>query len=413
VGFVLPLVTSAAYEIARSRLDQAHPDTLPTHAGAWLREQLERRSLSDAIDVRIDPSEKRRVDAFSPSGSFIVLSQLTYCKADPSFWAVAAHELGHALVYRSSWLVAAIFSVARQGSTFLLGLAGTLAFSNILFRSQVVNQVLMAAALAGFALELVVLIDEALASVRAMAILGQDERLGRRELRGAGLTLLVAFGTYLVGAVGTGIFVVERDVFIRALALAPPFEPGPLPSTFRLILLAVLTLLVSWLAARELRILVHGEPAHTLEAVQSAARRRIFRDVIRGATTLSFVALAYDMPFGLAFVFACVFAIRSSLVTVLLLAMPPMAVCSLCCIAPVLMALAALTMKYARDEQSAAFDAATASSHAEVIRSQDEFRRAALALHNDPPWTERTKRFAVAFGALPMVVLFWVLLAAR
>ena len=66
-------------------------------AGEWLQEEVSRRALP--VRVLVAPSEKEGVDAFMPRARIIRLSRTSYMKRDPAHWAIAAHELGHALLY--------------------------------------------------------------------------------------------------------------------------------------------------------------------------------------------------------------------------------------------------------------------------------------------------------------------------
>ncbi len=411
VGVALQIATSTAYEIIRGRLDRAHPDTLPLTAGSWLRETIDRMGLAK-LQVLVHPSKKTGVDAFAPSAGTIVLSQLTYCKSDPSFWAIAAHELGHAIVHRSTWLVGAIFALARRGSTTLLGLAGTFALANILFRSHEVNRIVMSCAYAALALTAVVLVDEAAASIRAMRILREDGRLGPRDLGGARAALAAAFFTYLMGLVGTCVFVASRDVFVRALDSAPPLVPSSGPGPLRLVLLAAVTLWLLLLFSKDVGDLRRRTEKTSLEQVARESRRRLGRDVVRGASALVFVAMVYDLPFGLWFVLACMLAIRSSMAAILVVLLPLFALLGLVAIVPMLV-VAMLAVRRSGDEASPAFESARQAAEVDIEKSKAEMVERALAFENRPPWSERLDRALTVLGVVPALVLFWAFQLSR
>ncbi len=403
VGFLLPLVTSVAYEMIRTRLDRMHPDTLPVSAGEWLRDQVAQRGLAD-LRVLIHPDKQGGVDAYAPNATTILLSQLTFRKSDPTYWAIAAHELGHALVHRSARVLAVAFSVARSGKGVLLAIAGTLTLVNTLFRSQELNQVLMSCALGALAFSTVVLVDEAAASVRAMRVLRGDERLGPLELRAARHALWAAFGTYLAGFVGTSVFVLSADAFVAALEQAPPLVAAAPPSRLRLAAAAVTTLMLLLLVARDTRSLRRTIPATSVDQVGRERRVHQRRELTRGAVALVFVALVYDLPYGLLFMFASVLAIRASIRVVVVLTMPLYLLLGLLLFIPASL-VAVLLLRRTQTETNGT-DAAV--PEAEMTTSEAAMTESMLAFVNQPPLRDRLARAFAVLGTLPVVVIFWM-----
>ena len=53
---LIQLVLTAAYRAVRKGLDRRYPDVLPAGAGAWLRQELRRRSLDGSIQVIVTGS---------------------------------------------------------------------------------------------------------------------------------------------------------------------------------------------------------------------------------------------------------------------------------------------------------------------------------------------------------------------
>src|SRR5262245_24587047 len=138
--FALQYGIALSYERARGWLDRRHPDDLPLHAGDWLKERIRAMAI-DGLEVAGGPENQKQVDAYLPSAKLILLTPTTYTKNDVSYWAVAAHELGHALADRGSRAYELLTSGARAWLASIVGLASSILFANMFYRLPLLNQV--------------------------------------------------------------------------------------------------------------------------------------------------------------------------------------------------------------------------------------------------------------------------------
>jgi Zn-dependent membrane protease YugP len=161
---LIALLTRLGYFVARAALDRAVPDDLPIDAGTWAAQQAARTGL--AVDVVAGGGE----GSYDPLRRIVVLSPETFQKRDPSFWAIAAHELGHAQLHRRApgcyWLLAAVrVGGAALGSLSTAFLIGTLVCGVAL--APIARALLVVAVVA----DAVVLLEELDASRRARRML--------------------------------------------------------------------------------------------------------------------------------------------------------------------------------------------------------------------------------------------------
>src|SRR5512135_1541533 len=174
--FVLGLAIDYGYSWIAGWLDRKHPDDLPLTTGEWVQARVRELGLDD-LSVLAAPEKSGFFDAYFPSAKTILLRGTTYAKNDVSFWAIGAHELGHALVHRRSrfWSALARFARLERGSA--IGVGSMLMFANMWYGLPVVADVafwIFAAALAG---DVLVMADEARASFVARGLLGRDGAL--------------------------------------------------------------------------------------------------------------------------------------------------------------------------------------------------------------------------------------------
>lgn len=194
---VLPQVFNAiaglVARVVASRLDHYIPDDLPMTAGQWLEQQL----AAGGIRVAAVRSEGLMEGAYIEPSRLILLNKASYFKKDPVFWAVAAHELGHAqmeqrhpvlstLIWFGKWLR---WLFATAGLAIVLG--------NVLYAIPAAFEIAFYCLTAAIGLEACVLVDESAASRGAMRLLRDSNMLTKRHLRAARVVLVFAFGTYL------------------------------------------------------------------------------------------------------------------------------------------------------------------------------------------------------------------------
>ncbi len=212
-----------------NHLDHKYPDEMDEHAGFWLKQRIRERGLTDQIEVgRAKEWYLAGLDAYLPFREKIVLGETTYEKQDPTFWAIAAHELGHALDFKRRRFMRPISMIGRRAMSAFgpWVYAGLLA--NTFFGSSVANEVLFWLVVATLVGGTVVLIDEALASIIGLRILGADARVTPAMIPDMRRHLGFAFGTYCSSLLGYAVILLGWDAiaaYIEANAAFQPAEP--------------------------------------------------------------------------------------------------------------------------------------------------------------------------------------------
>jgi Zn-dependent membrane protease YugP len=193
---VAVLVSSLIYAVVTSRLDHAIPDTLPQTAGDWLHEQLEREGPKDVRAVVTGGGRVPSQNAFYPRSRVIQLKAETYFKSDPVYWAIAAHELGHARFRtRHPWLATSL-SAARRIKAVLAVFGLGLVAGNILYALPDVTLLAFRCLAVALVLDALVLVEEVIASRSAARLLSRSAALSSRDVRAVRVTLFFAFCTY-------------------------------------------------------------------------------------------------------------------------------------------------------------------------------------------------------------------------
>jgi Zn-dependent membrane protease YugP len=307
LGWLLRKLVGSTYLRLKKRIDRAVPDHLPMGGGDWLRTQI-----PDGVRIVVGSHGDEHADAFVPAANVIILSREVYTKHDASFWAVAAHELGHALVYRSSRLVHALLLIGRINVSALTVLGSTLIFANVLYARPEVNSLaftLLEVSLASF---VVVLIDEALASVIAVRILAKDPRVNRRDMVGAITGLLAAFMTYLGGFTGQVVLVLQRDFIVGQIMHHREFVPAePMGATRMTFVIVLSTILVGW-SFLNLRRALRAPHFKTSLDTAKAMFVTLGHELGRGAIGAILVWLVWNQPYGSAMPLVCVAGLVAS-----------------------------------------------------------------------------------------------------
>lgn len=199
----------------RHVFDHRIPDDLPVTAGQWLATKIEQLGLSDRVKVRVTSHAAHARNAFHIARGVIQLTEETSCKHDPTFWAIAAHELGHARMRlaRPGWT--AFSRVAEVTKRFLVKLGIGIAAGNVLFALPHATRIAYVMLVAALVLTIIDLVDEIGASALAMSMLREEPALTDLHLRVARSALSAAFTTYLApvlvyGGLLTQWWIVER-----------------------------------------------------------------------------------------------------------------------------------------------------------------------------------------------------------
>lgn len=404
---ILMVLVTSAYKRIKKRIDRTLPDDMPLGSGEWLLAEIARRKL--ALRVVVDPRSGDEGDSFYPAAKTLVLSREVYGKRDPSFWAVAAHELGHALVYTRSPFLRALFFSARVGVSTLPQAGALLLLGNVLYGFPLIDAAAFALLKWSLVAHVVVLIDEATASIVARRILAADPRVSPRALTLALTRLAAAFSTYAAAFVGQAILVWRSDWIIARIEREPhdvtgaPLGSGAIAFILGTGLLVVVLAII--IAVHEVR----PRRSPNLEVAMRRERTWGWIDVGRGVLSLVVVGCVWNQPSGLVLPFACVGAVFASqallgLVGMIASFLVDFAVAIV--IAPFAL-VAALVRTIAHRAPTVETNATAPVPRGAEARFDDLL----LASYNEPPWYRRV--FAIA-GALVHVafvaVVAWVLL---
>ena len=189
---MLNVLAHAWHGIVIGLLDRWIADDLPLTAGEWLEHQLRARGLDGRLRV---VTSEARTNGYAPWERVIHLSETTYFKRDPLYWAIAAHELGHAR-FELDHPRAARAVRAKWPRKLATAVGFGLLFGNILFARHDADRVAFACLAAALALSVLPLVEEAVASTYAFAALRASKALTRGHVASALVLLIAAFLTY-------------------------------------------------------------------------------------------------------------------------------------------------------------------------------------------------------------------------
>lgn len=191
---ILPfLASSAALAVDAAAGHRRRGPELPEVAGTWLEGQIAHHGL--ALHVEVHP--RGGFDAWWPSVAAIGLSARTWAGTRPADWAIAAHELGHAMAAADDRIVAEVNAVARAtaGVAWRVCAAGILVAAA--FGDPWVPTVAYVALVWAIGAQGLVVADEAIASIRGLALVANDERV---PVAAHGIAARALIGAWLVYA---------------------------------------------------------------------------------------------------------------------------------------------------------------------------------------------------------------------
>jgi len=210
-----------------NHLDKKYPDALDQHAGHWIKERIAALGLADEIEVgKAKEPLFSGLDAYLPLRDKIVLGQRTYEKQDPTFWAIAAHELGHALDFRARPLLRPLSLGSRIATRYFLYWANAVLLGNIFFGWAFASEVWWFLLVGALVTGAVVLVDEAIASRIGLRILGEDERITDAMMIDMKRHLGLAFGTYFVSILAIIGILLGSDWISGYVETHASFEPA-------------------------------------------------------------------------------------------------------------------------------------------------------------------------------------------
>lgn len=377
--FVLSALAVAADAGARHR---RRGPWLPEAAGPW----LERQIAQLALPVRVEVHPNDGLDAYWPGVGAIGLSNRTWGGCRPADWAIAAHELGHALNMSSHRLVAELLPTARLVSGHAWrGFVAALLCAALLGDERVL-------ALAHAALWLavgagaVVVADEALASRHAVRLLAADRRMRRQARTVARQAMTGAFAVYALAWIGQLAVLVSWSAVARtALQGIDPVVPRE-PSAPAVWLMVFLIPVLGLRAIHVLHQVLAPEPVTSDFRLFTVMHREAQWEFLAGTGVLALVVLLHGTAVGPLFSLSLVLAATTAIGPVggLLRAL---------LLFPVLLLLRDRLGRDERDDEA---------FFPEV--RPDEAAPALMALYSDPPWYLRAS-WLTHLGYLPMLVL--------
>jgi Zn-dependent membrane protease YugP len=341
-------------------------------------------------------------DVFLPRANAIILGQRTFYKSDPSFWAVAAHELGHVVIRHRLPVLGRLLSFARIGGGLFAASGLLLLLVNILYGSATLARWGLRGYAVALGLQVVVLLEEFLASTHAMRFLREDSRLGPTELRGAFVTLVAGFGTYVGEFIGRLIVLAQGEHFTRLLVAQRQFRASGAVDGFNAGVLFGLLLVLGLSGVLLLK--------SAIKPPVLSANTRNERDVLMvflELLVLWFVWLVWDYTddprYIMLVAFAC-FAMRRVLKFAVNVAALPLGLLLLFITLP----LIRLAQKLSHGEESEAFERAQHGAEGEITKSKAEFANAEAALERQTSWEYRLGYAAdVAFVPLLLAYCLW------
>jgi Zn-dependent membrane protease YugP len=198
--FLLTATVTTVFFVVQRAVQGRRPDELPESTEAWVRGVLARQGL-EGVQVGPVPAGSPGMDAFWPSASYIALKPATRARRDPTFWAIGAHEVGHAIHARHPvW--GPLFTSARGMSLALDRLLVAALVAGFLLGGATAIALVLGLLVAALTANAIVLADEAWASLTALRLLREDGRLGRVQLARALTSLIAALGAYVAGFAG-------------------------------------------------------------------------------------------------------------------------------------------------------------------------------------------------------------------
>ncbi len=259
IACALPFLLGLVAVVQQQRLNHRRRGAwLPEAAGPWLEQQIRRLHLP----VRVEVHPRDGLDAYWPSVGAIGLSERTWGGCRPGDWAIAAHELGHAMNMASHPLVAQMLPTARLAQALAWR-----AFAAALLSAVLLDEPLLLPLALGFlglsvVVSSVVCLDEASASWRGYHLLLGDKRF-RREARDVARESMIGAGSvYGLGLLGQIAVLAAWSPLARLAVSGSRATPGE-PTVAAIWLTVVLVPLLLLRAAHVLTQVLAPEPVTT------------------------------------------------------------------------------------------------------------------------------------------------------
>lgn len=302
-------VSTMGYRWHLNHLDRKYPDVLDEHAGYWLKARVAAAGLANEVEVgKTKEADLSGLDAYLPLRDKILLGDETYDKQDPTYWAIAAHELGHAIDFRARPLLRPLSLISRVTSKQFVFWANAVLFGNILFGWALASDVWWFLLVGALVTGAVVLVDEALASRIGLKILSEEHRITPPMMKDLRRHLLVAFGTYFSGTFAVLLVLLGSEWiadYVETHAVFVPAEPL-YPGRTTLANGLSLAVLMVMLAAERTRIARWGrrlrgkdQPDLGGRVSNTSIKSGCLTFVIGFVVTAGFFVEVWDQPLGL------------------------------------------------------------------------------------------------------------------
>jgi Zn-dependent membrane protease YugP len=394
------LLTTLVYEIVKSRLDHAIPDEMPSTAGEWLKQELIAAGLH--VNVRaLVADQPESSNAYRDREGIIQLTEGTWFKSDPTYWAVAAHELGHARFRVGHPFLSLIFAPARTIGPLAVAVAFALIGGNILYGLPGVTDLGFQLLTAGVIGNLLVVFDEMIASAFAGRFLRRAPAVAPRHFRAARIVLFAALCTYLGSFVAHALLVAQWDAVVALTGSGVLGEPAGAATGWRQALIAAATGLgVVYAVSRLVAAFASGI------AARFAGRRQwlvLGFKLLWQAALVLLIALLWDARADLAYQRSVLLALLPALKAFSLLIGFPVGILFII----TLHLRTRLLFRFAGQESSAIFHDSLRAG-ADTVRDGNRTLAASLARRIQSPSAYVRVRQLVELLYLPLLYNYWV-----
>ena len=241
-----PFLASVVVAVAQQLWAGPEREDLPIGAGTWAVNAVRDHHID--VDVGLQPDHAGG-DGYWPGARLVALSASTWRRASPTAWAIAAHELGHAITTArrrslDTWLPVLRIAAEWAGQGFAAVLVvGLMASSELAL--WVAPALLAVASL----LHTLVWADELHASWLGWKLLREDTRLDdghRAEVRGALALSGGVYGGQVLGRLGVLVAWPWLVPHLAALELPLPWWIGGMGSWLFAMAIPLLVLRAAW-----------------------------------------------------------------------------------------------------------------------------------------------------------------------
>lgn len=291
-----------------NRLDRKYQDVLDEHAGYWIKGRVAAAGLADEVEVgKTKEPFLRGLDAYWPLHHAILLGDKTYDRQHPTYWAVAAHELGHAIDFRARPLLLPLSIGSRATYRLFVFWANSVLLGNILFGWSVASDLWWFLLVGALVTGAVILVDEAVASRIGLKILAEDDRITAPMIRDIKRHLLLAFNAYFGTVFGVFLVFLGAEwlsAYVETHAVFVPAEPLYPGHTSLANTLSVAVLVIIWFRERERlarwwrRMRGEKEPYKSDDALEKAAAIGCVTYVVGFIVTAAFFLEVWNQPLG-------------------------------------------------------------------------------------------------------------------